>query len=149
MVDSSVYKLLTEKFTLGLFENPYVDETKAEQFVGNNEFQAKADIAMRKSIVLLRNESETLPVKTKTKVYFETYLQKRGGSPSTIYQPVKVDPNLEFVKTPEEADMILLWLHPGGKSLFGSDGSPIYLSLSKNAIDVNYVKGLVAKSQPS
>lgn len=145
MVDSSVYKLLMEKFTLGLFENPYVDENKAEQFVGNKEFQAKADIAMRKSIVLLRNESEALPLKSKTKVYFETYVQKRGGSPSTVYQPASADANLEFVKTPEEADMILLWLHPGGKSLFGSDGSPIYLSLSKNAIDVEYVKGLIAK----
>ncbi len=145
MVDSSVYKLLMEKFTLGLFENPYVDENKAEQFVGNKEFQAKADIAMRKSIVLLRNESEALPLKAKTKVYFETYVQKRGGSPSTVYQPANANPNLEFVKTPEEADMILLWLHPGGKSLFGSDGSPIYLSLSKNAIDVEYVKGLMAK----
>lgn len=145
MVDSSVYKLLMEKFTLGLFENPYVDANKAEQFVGNKDFQAKADIAMRKSIVLLRNESEALPLKAKTKVYFETYVQKRGGSPSTVYQPVNADPNVEFVKTPEEADLILLWLHPGGKSLFGSDGSPIYLSLSKNAIDVNYVKGLMAK----
>ena len=145
MVDSSVYKLLMEKFTLGLFENPYVDANKAEQFVGNKDFQAKADIAMRKSIVLLRNESEALPLKAKTKVYFETYVQKRGGSPSTVYQPTIADANLEFVKTPEEADLILLWLHPGGKSLFGSDGSPIYLSLSKNAIDVNYVKGLMAK----
>jgi beta-glucosidase len=145
MVDSSVYKLLMEKFTLGLFENPYVDADKAEQFVGNKAFQAKADIAMRKSIVLLRNETEALPLKPKTKVYFETYVQKRGGSPSTVYQPAIADANLEFVKTPEEADLILLWLHPGGKSLFGSDGSPIYLSLSKNAIDVNYVKGLMAK----
>lgn len=145
MVDSSVYKLLLEKFALGLFENPYVDETKADQFVGNKAFQAKADIAMRKSIVLLRNESDALPLRSKTKVYFETYLQKRGGSPSTVYQPTNADPNLEFVKTPEEADMILLWLHPGGKALFSSDGSPIYLSLSKNAIDVDYVKGLIAK----
>jgi beta-glucosidase len=145
MVDSSVYKLLMEKFSLGLFENPYVDADKAEQFVGNKAFQAKADIAMRKSIVLLRNETEALPLKPKTKVYFETYVQKRGASPSTVYQSTIADANLEFVKTPEEADMILLWLHPGGKSLFGSDGSPIYLSLSKNAIDVNYVKGLMAK----
>ncbi len=145
MVDSSVYKLLMEKFSLGLFENPYVDADKAEQFVGNKAFQAKADIAMRKSIVLLRNEKEALPLKPKTKVYFETYVQKRGASPSTVYQSTIADANLEFVKTPEEADMILLWLHPGGKSLFGSDGSPIYLSLSKNAIDVNYVKGLMAK----
>jgi len=53
--------------------------------------------------------------------------------------------NILFVSTPEEADVILLWLTPGSKSLFESDGSPIYLSLSKNGIDVSHVNALIAK----
>lgn len=52
---------------------------------------------------------------------------------------------VEFVKTPEEADMILLWITPGSKSLFEADGSPLYLSLSKNGVDINYINGLTAK----
>jgi beta-glucosidase len=39
----------------------------------------------------------------------------------------------------------VLWLTPGSKSLFEADGSPIYLSLSKNGVDINYVNSLSAK----
>lgn len=41
--------------------------------------------------------------------------------------------------------MILLWITPGSQSLFDANGSPLYLSLSKNAVDVNYVKQLISK----
>ena len=146
LVDNSVYRLLMEKFELGLFENPYVDEESAAKFVGSAALQAKADIALRKSIVLLRNENKSLPLKAGTKVYFESYMQKRGGaSPSTVYLPQQNNNNLVFVKTPEEADIVVLWLTPGARSLFEGDGSPIYLSLSKNGVDVNYVNSLSAK----
>jgi beta-glucosidase len=146
LVDNSVYRLLMEKFELGLFENPYVDEAAAEKIVGNIKFQASANLAMRKSIVLLRNEIQSLPLKPKTKIYFESYFQRRGAaSPSVVYQPKINNYNVEFVKTPEEADYVLLWLTPGSKSLFQSDGSPLYLSMSKNAVDVNYVNTLTAK----
>ena len=146
LVDNSVYRLLMEKFELGLFENPYVDEKKAVAFVGNPALQAKADLAMRKSIVLLRNENNALPIKQKTRVYFESYFQKRGAaSASNVFQPLKNNHDIEFVKTPEDADMILLWITPGSKSLFESNGSPIYLSLSKNAVDINYINALAAK----
>jgi len=39
-VDESVALLLEEKFNLGLFENPYVDDKKANDMVGNTSFQA-------------------------------------------------------------------------------------------------------------
>jgi len=147
LIDKSVYRLLMEKFKLGLFENPYVDEAAAEKLVGNEKFQSKANLAMRKSIVLLRNETNTLPLKAKTKIYFESYMQRRGAaSPSQVYQNKNNNEyDVEFVKTPEEADFILLWISPGGKSLFQSDGSPLYLSMSKNAVDVNYINTLSSK----
>ena len=131
LVDNSVFRLLMEKFQLGLFENPYVDEDAAEKIVGNAKFQAEADLAFRKSIVLLRNEAKALPLKPKTKIYFESYFQKRGASSSNVYQTTENKYDVEFVKTPEEADVVLMWITPGSKSLFDSDGSPLYLSLSK------------------
>jgi len=145
LVDNSVFRLLMEKFQLGLFENPYVDEDAAEKIVGNAKFQAKADLAFRKSIVLLRNETKTLPLKPRTKIYFESYFQKRGASSSNVYQTKENKYDVEFVKTPEEADAVLLWITPGSKSLFDSDGSPLYLSLSKNAVDVDYINKLTSK----
>ncbi len=145
LIDESVYRLLMEKFELGLFENPYVDVEAAVQLVGNKTFQQKADAAFRKSIVLLRNRENVLPMKNKTKIYFESYYQKKGASPSNIYQPAANSFDIEFVKTPDEADAILLWITPGSKSLFDSDGSPLYLALSKNAVDINYINTLIAK----
>jgi beta-glucosidase len=74
-IDESARRLLRIKFLLGLFEKPYVDPEYAKTFVGNAEFQATADLAQRKSIVLLKNgEVENrlcLPLAPGTKVYVE------------------------------------------------------------------------------
>ena len=145
LINRSVLLLLMEKFELGLFEDPYVDADAAEKIVGNSAFQKKADTAFRKSIVLLRNESNMLPLKPHTKVYFESYFQKPGAAPGNVYQAPASQYGIEFVKTPEEADQIVLWITVGAKSLFESDGSPIFLSLSKNAVDVKYINQLTAK----
>ena len=56
-VNLSVTRLLREQFELGLFENPYVDPNRAAYLVGNPSFQKKADLAQRKSIVLLQNKT--------------------------------------------------------------------------------------------
>lgn len=150
LVNESVLRLLMEKFELGLFENPYVDENKAEQIAGNASFQERANLAQRKSIVLLRNENRSLPLKAKTKVYFETYLKKSANDtskPNVFLKNEQTYP-VEFVGSPDAADVIVLWIIPGSKSLFASDGSPLELSLSKCAVDVNYINRLSA-SKPT
>ncbi len=63
-VDLSVRRLLKEQFELGLFEDPFVDPNRAAYLVGNASFQRKADLAQRKSIVMLQNNMNlplTLP----------------------------------------------------------------------------------------
>lgn len=148
LVDESVRLLLLEEFALGLFENPYVDEAAAERLVNNARFRARASVALRKSIVLLRNDTHALPLPARTKVYFETY-QKKYGAPASgageVYQPAADAYPVEFVGTPAAADVIVLWLKPGAKPLFASDGSPIYLALSKNSVDTTYVNALTAQ----
>ncbi|HTE25028.1 glycoside hydrolase family 3 protein [Flavitalea sp.] len=146
LIDESVRRLLLEKFELGLFENPYVDEEAAEKIAGNAKFQERANLALRKSIVLLRNENKALPLKPKTKIYFESYLQKRGSAdPHNIFSAKDKNYDVEFVNNPDAADFILLWITPGGKSMFESDGSPISLSLSKNGVDINYINQTASK----
>ncbi|MDP5031629.1 glycoside hydrolase family 3 N-terminal domain-containing protein, partial [Paraglaciecola sp.] len=61
-IDQSVVRLLIEQFQLGLFENAYVDADRADKILGNAEFQAVADYAQRKSIVLLANPQHILPL---------------------------------------------------------------------------------------
>lgn len=145
LVDASVHKILIEKFQLGIFENPYVEVASASQIIGNDNFKKKADEALRKSIVMLRNEEGTLPLKAKTKVYFETYLQSRDGGPSNIFSTEKNDWNIEFVNTSEDADVVLLWLIPKGPSLFQSQGGPLHVDLSNNGIDVDYINKMTSK----
>ena len=145
-IDESITRLLREKFELGLFENPYVDEAAAETIVGNKAFQERADLAHRKSIVLLRNSSTLLPIKAKTKVYFEKYLVSRGSeNPHNVIVPEESNWDIEFVDSPEKADVIVLWLIPKTAGLFGSSGAEINIELSKNNIDVAYVNKLKAE----
>lgn len=148
LIDNSVQLLLKEKFDLGLFENPYVDPDTAEKIVNNEKFKEKADLALRKSIVLLRNENDALPVKPETKIYFESLQRNsRPDQPvqADIYESIDNKYPVKFVKKPEEADLVILWVTPTGNALFGSTGAPISVSLSKNSIDVDHINKLSAQ----
>jgi len=148
LIDNSVTLLLKEKFELGLFENPYVDPDAAEKIVNNAKFKERADLALRKSIVLLRNENNSLPVPAKTKIYFESLHRNARGQQSEVADIYAINDNkypVEFVNKPADADIILIWITPTGNSLFGSTGVPISLSLSKCSVDVEYINKLSAK----
>ncbi len=61
-LDASVLRVLTLKFKLGLFENPFIDETKTKQFVGCQENIKVAGEVANESIVLLKNKNNILPL---------------------------------------------------------------------------------------
>lgn len=139
-LDDSVRRLLAEKFALGLFEDPYVDPGYAERIVGSEEHQERADLALRKSIVLLRNDDSLLPLKSGSKVYVERYRDDlKGGNPSEVFAPMSHPWDVEFVRTREEADVVVLWLLPNNGGLFGSTGDSIDLRLGENGVDVERV----------
>jgi beta-glucosidase len=147
-IDESVVLLLEEKFNLGLFENPYVDGKKANEIVGNASFQARADLAQRKSIVLLRNQNKSLPLKRGIKVYFETYQKpynRQVNVEPQIYANPEYSSHVTFVSTPNDADIVLLWVKPSMRPLFPSNDKPLRLTLSECAIDVAYVNQLITK----
>lgn len=64
-IDDSVRRILKVKFELGLFENPYkyCDETREKETTGKKEFQDGVLDMAKKSIVLLKNENNLLPLK--------------------------------------------------------------------------------------
>ena len=63
-VNEAVARLLVEQFSLGLFENPYVDADAAEGIVGKAEFRERALDAQRRSVVLLKNAGDrVLPLR--------------------------------------------------------------------------------------
>jgi beta-glucosidase len=72
-VDEAATRLLAEQFRLGLFENPYVDATRAADVIGSAAHRARGLAVQRQSIVLLQNRVEsgraTLPLVKGAKVY--------------------------------------------------------------------------------
>lgn len=68
-VNEAAGRLLTPLFQMGLFENPYVDAQAAGETVGKAENREVALAVQRKSIVLLQNENDLLPLVDGATVY--------------------------------------------------------------------------------
>jgi beta-glucosidase len=99
-LDQSVRRILREKFRLGLFDNPYVDEEAATRIVGNPAFRKAGELAQRKSLVLLKNaeynDGSTLPLQGNPKIYVENLSAEIASQYGQV------------VARPEEADFAIL-----------------------------------------
>ena len=121
-VDESARRILRVLFALGLFENPYANPDEAARTVRKAEFQQKADLAQRKSIVLLKNAGHLLPLKKGLRMYVadvDPVVAARYGYVST--------------GSPEDADVCILRVS-ADRSTFGpraaaGGGAPIDLTL--------------------
>jgi beta-glucosidase len=54
-VREAASRILLQKFQTGLFEQPYVDETRAAVIAGNRDFAAEGQAAQARAVVLLEN----------------------------------------------------------------------------------------------
>ena len=81
-IDEAVGRILTLKFRLGLFENPYVDEEKAEKIIVDRADRELARRAATQSITLLKNDKHLLPLKKD----LSTILVTGPGADNPIYQ---------------------------------------------------------------
>ena len=65
LIDDAAKRILKVKFELGLFDDPYryCDETREKETIGSPAIQEGVLDMARKSIVLLKNENELLPLK--------------------------------------------------------------------------------------
>lgn len=94
-LDISVKRIMRDKFRLGLFDDPYVNEKKANEIAGKTEFRKKGRIAQSKATVLLKNQG-LLPLKEGTKIYAEGMLT-----------PEVLNTYGTLVNNPNDADIIL------------------------------------------
>lgn len=67
--EQSAVRLLRNIFRLGLFENPYLDPQESSKIVGNPEFMQAGYDAQVKSIVMLKNKNNVLPIAEKKTVF--------------------------------------------------------------------------------
>lgn len=96
-VDVSARRILREKFELGLFENPFVDEDAADEIVGRAEFRAAGEAAQRASITVLVNDG-ALPFPTGRRLYVEGVDREVAAAYG------------EVVDAPEDADLAVIRL---------------------------------------
>jgi beta-glucosidase len=61
-VDASVRRVLEAKIKMGLFDEPYVDEDRAREVLGDPAHRDVARTAAERAAVLLRNEGDLLPL---------------------------------------------------------------------------------------
>lgn len=99
-LERSVRKLLHQKFVLGLFDNPYLDEKEVLSNIGRPEDVRLGLETMVRSAVLLKNEVGTLPLSGKPKVYIENMDKDLAAS------------YFDVVDELAEADFALLNLDP-------------------------------------
>jgi beta-glucosidase len=67
-IDDAVRRIFRIKFRAGLFEHPYTDRTLLSSF-GSPEHRAVAREAVRKSLVLLKDENDVLPIDKNADVF--------------------------------------------------------------------------------
>ena len=97
-VDQSVRRLLLQKFQLGLFDNPFVDESLVPQIFGAPESVAAGHETQESAMTLLKNEGRTLPLQGRPKLY----IKNMNAEVVSRYA--------EVVEDPEKADFALLRL---------------------------------------
>ena len=101
-IDESVKRILRLKFKLGLFDNPYIDETAYKDILRKPAFVEMGKLSQRKAITLLKNGLEgspaALPLSSGLKLYVEGMKEEAAAKYG------------EVVTKPEEADIAIIRL---------------------------------------
>lgn len=118
-MELSASRLLKNIFHCGLFENPYLDPEESAGIVGCEEFVRHGFDAQHKSVVLLKNRGNCLPLQKGQKLYVpHRFLRERvdflrNPLPASEIDPIEDSMISKYgvrVFTPEEADAALIFI---------------------------------------
>ncbi len=117
--EQSAVRLLRNIFRTGLFENPYLDVAETKNTVGKPEFMKAGYDAQIKSMVLLKNKGNVLPLQKNKTVYIPKKFTPAGRNflgmetPEKLEYPVNLDIVKRYFKVtdnPDEADYALAFI---------------------------------------
>ena len=97
-IDQSVRRLLRLKFQLGLFDNPFVDESQLSQIFGNPDSTALSLASQQRAMTLLKNEDGILPLRSQPKIFIKNV------------DPVIASQYTQVVETLKDADFAIVRL---------------------------------------
>jgi beta-glucosidase len=117
--EKSAVRLLTNIFRVGLFENPYLNVAHSKETVGKPEFMTAGFNAQLKSIILLKNSGNILPLQKEKTVYipkkYTPSMKGFFGPPSKERWDEAVKPELlgKYFKStddPDKADYAIVFV---------------------------------------
>lgn len=117
--EQSAERLLRNMFRVGLFENPYCDTEETARIVGNAEYMTAGYEAQLKSLVLLKNKDQLLPLQKRKTAYIPKRYRPAGtnwiGFPTAEFDGYPV--NMEVIQKyfnvtddPEAADFAIVFI---------------------------------------
>lgn len=115
----SAIRLLTNIFRVGLFENPYLDPEKSKAIVGNPDYMKAGFDAQLKSVVMLKNHANVLPVNARKTVYipkiYYPMVKNWWGVATLPHFDYPVDTNTvkkyyNITNTPDKADFAIVFV---------------------------------------
>ncbi|NTD95621.1 glycoside hydrolase family 3 protein [Agrobacterium tumefaciens] len=117
--ERSAVRLLKNILRVGLFENPYLNVAETKAIVGNAAFMKAGYDAQLKSVVMLKNKDNVLPMKEKQTVYIPKIYTAPTKDWWGIYTAANLDypVNIDLVKkyynvtdVPEKADFAIVFV---------------------------------------
>ena len=117
--EKSAVRLLLNIFRVGLFENAYLDPEETQTIVGKAEYMKAGYDAQLKSIVMIKNQKNTLPIATGKTVYVPKRTTPPGINFFGFPTPEKTEypVNLELIKKyytvtddPSKADFAIVFI---------------------------------------
>ena len=119
-LDKAITRTLTEMFALGIFDNPYRDPKAAADIINDKKDREVAELAHRKSVVLLKNDG-TLPLKKCDKVYIECFNKNAEQAKKRSEKLRKLfSGRLNIVEEFEDADIAILLVNPTSGEYFNA-----------------------------
>ena len=143
--EQSSVRLLKNIFRVGLFENPYVDPNETKAIVGNAKFMKEGYEAQVKSIVMLKNKGNILPIKELKTVYipkrfspatFDWWNNFKAPSLEYSIDIAKVQKYFNVTDDPTKADFSIVFVQSPNSQEAGysdidvKDGGNGYLPIS-------------------
>ena len=119
-MEKSAVRLLTNIFRVGLFENPYLDIEHSKATVGNAEYVDSGYQTQIKSIVLLKNADNILPIENNKTVYVPKRFAPASVTnfgfpiPEKLELPVSLEilqKYFNITENPDDADYALVFIN--------------------------------------
>lgn len=145
-MEQSAVRLLKNIFRVGLFENPYLETEKTKSIVGAPEHMKAGYEAQLKSVVLVKNKGNALPLKTGITVFIPKKVYPASRNFLGEFSPERMDypVNINIVKKyfnvtddPAKADAALVFVTNPTAGGIGYDSVDIKINKGNGYVPIS------------